>query len=805
MADISIRLKADFAQADKEFHSLKMTTEEASKVMQKFRDEFRTEQIDKFIERNRLGATAVKATQGTVASLGAESKGLQREIERLIKKGLAPESEQMEKLRNEYGRTKTELNNLTAATNKTTAAFGENSSVFGAKFAAGFTLVQGAIRKASSALSSFVSYATEMDSLRASFSTVFGDGEAMFKTVQSLAEQSTIKTKDLAMGIQSLGLAFEGNIPSIVESNAMLQDLALGNTGTYNTLVREFVQVLNTNKMTYENIKSMSNTGVPVLKLLENQTGKTAEELMKMASAGQISTDIMIDAFRGATSEGGMFFEGQQKQAQSIGGLYESLTERVQNFFLNMWNSSGGAIASILQGVHTLFDNIEGYIPIVAGIAVAFGAWAVVPGLIGTITQGFIALRAALTTANFTAVFTGMLNPINLAAVAIGALTAGIVQYSRNSRTIVNAQNEYNAALKNGVFSSEEYQKSLANKSKKELEDSINTVKAAKALAVKRYEAGLAMSGLGGYVETDKDRENFAKQLAKFDTQVAEHQKAMKKIENQQAQHDAMMKKLSQSSRMTPVAAAGGGGKEKDELTRLADLAKAYEKFYGDRATLQEGYIETRFAAIELEAERMQEAGQLEIDTHQWAEEEKTRLTREFASQRAQIATKGALMLTSTMGGAFNDIATLMENLGQDSKAFVIGARAIAISEATINSYLAFTKALAELTPPWSYAVAASSLAMGLAKVAAIASTPIKAETGLKDYIVPQGFNNDKFPVMAKSGETVNVTPRGEEATSEQTIVVNIEGKTLFSLINSGIKNGQINISRSNVGRRVYA
>ncbi|KRP85835.1 hypothetical protein AOQ72_04115 [Bradyrhizobium yuanmingense] len=47
-------------------------------------------------------------------------------------------------------------------------------------------------------------------------------------------------------------------------------------------------------------------------------------------------------------------------------------------------------------------------------------------------------------------------------------------------------------------------------------------------------------------------------------------------------------------------------------------------------------------------------------------------------------------------------------------------AKAFGIIEATINTYTAFTKALAAAPPPFNYALAAGTLAAGLAKVAAI-------------------------------------------------------------------------------------
>ena len=36
------------------------------------------------------------------------------------------------------------------------------------------------------------------------------------------------------------------------------------------------------------------------------------------------------------------------------------------------------------------------------------------------------------------------------------------------------------------------------------------------------------------------------------------------------------------------------------------------------------------------------------------------------------------------------------------------------------------------------------------------------AANGLSDFVVPPGFPNDSFPINVTSGETVNVSPRGQ-------------------------------------------
>lgn len=81
--------------------------------------------------------------------------------------------------------------------------------------------------------------------------------------------------------------------------------------------------------------------------------------------------------------------------------------------------------------------------------------------------------------------------------------------------------------------------------------------------------------------------------------------------------------------------------------------------------------------------------------------------------------------------GAAGGFAQLANEMGKSSeKMFRIG-QALGIVEATINTYVAFTKALASAAPPFNYIAAAGVLAAGIAKVIAIKSQqPPKMATG---------------------------------------------------------------------------
>lgn len=104
-------------------------------------------------------------------------------------------------------------------------------------------------------------------------------------------------------------------------------------------------------------------------------------------------------------------------------------------------------------------------------------------------------------------------------------------------------------------------------------------------------------------------------------------------------------------------------------------------------------------------------------------------------------------------------VATLGSNLvqlsqGNSKELFIVG-KALGIASATISSYLAFTKALANPPgPPFSYVQAAAALTSGLLQVSKISSTTFTPAVHGIDKVPGIGFK-DNFPAVLQPGEAV--------------------------------------------------
>jgi len=102
MAEVSLKIKSDFEQAQKDLYDLRMNSDKAREAAKKFSESFTGEQIDKFLAKTKLTGAAIAVTKGEMASITKQTNMLKAEMERLIKLGLDPQSVHIQKLRNEY-------------------------------------------------------------------------------------------------------------------------------------------------------------------------------------------------------------------------------------------------------------------------------------------------------------------------------------------------------------------------------------------------------------------------------------------------------------------------------------------------------------------------------------------------------------------------------------------------------------------------------------------------------------------------------------------------------------------------------
>jgi chromosome segregation ATPase len=116
MADLSIRIKADTVSAVQQFDELARSSKTVEEQIRKTAESFKTESTQEFIDRQKLAGAAITATRGELASITAQTKAYEKNIESMIKSGISPEDSAVTKLQTELEALRGRQENLTRST-----------------------------------------------------------------------------------------------------------------------------------------------------------------------------------------------------------------------------------------------------------------------------------------------------------------------------------------------------------------------------------------------------------------------------------------------------------------------------------------------------------------------------------------------------------------------------------------------------------------------------------------------------------------------------------------------------------------
>jgi tape measure domain-containing protein len=154
------------------------------------------------------------------------------------------------------------------------------------------------------------------------------EGARNFERLVEFSARTPFQLQDLARAqnmLQGFGLAADEAFDSL----SMIGDIAAVSGGSIQGIGIAFGQAAAEGRLMTRDIRQLINQGVPAIKLLADTMNVAESEVLSLAEEGRISFDILQQAFRDATQDGGMFADGMAKQAKTIAGLFSTLKDNV--------------------------------------------------------------------------------------------------------------------------------------------------------------------------------------------------------------------------------------------------------------------------------------------------------------------------------------------------------------------------------------------------------------------------------------------------------------------------------------------
>lgn len=230
------------------------------------------------------------------------------------------------------------------------------------------------------------------------FSVILGGDEAAKGLIDDIAEYSKktpyekLGLGDAAKTMLGFGIAQEKIMPNL----KMIGDIAMGDAAKMDSLALAFSQISSAGKLQGQDLMQLINAGFNPLGVMAKQTGKSMAELKDDMARGAISAEMVEDAFRAATSEGGQFYGMADKMSETVGGKLSTMMDNLNDLFLKLFNIIQPilmpAIDLLIFGFTAIGDGIEWFMQ-----AIEDGnPWLIaLSSLIAGVSAGLIAFKIA--------------------------------------------------------------------------------------------------------------------------------------------------------------------------------------------------------------------------------------------------------------------------------------------------------------------------------------------------------------------------------------------------------------------------
>lgn len=234
-----------------------------------------------------------------------------------------------------------------------TAAFKINN-IFGA--------VQNTIGKVSGAIEKVIEVGSTNELQKMNMTTLFkGNAEAAEEMFSKISEygKRTVYDKTGLIDAQKTMMSFGLSGKKSFETLKQIGDIAMGDKQKMQSLALAFSQATSAGKLQGQDLMQLINAGFNPLQTISERTGESLVSLKEKMSKGQISAEMLAQAFKWATDENGLFYEGAMKAGTTTAGMIGQLQDSFDELLINIFSKSKPIIDACLE----IATNVLGKIP----------------------------------------------------------------------------------------------------------------------------------------------------------------------------------------------------------------------------------------------------------------------------------------------------------------------------------------------------------------------------------------------------------------------------------------------------------
>lgn len=202
-----------------------------------------------------------------------------------------------------------------------------------------------ALGMATSATKKFVDSSLEaygkMEKLSVNMEVVYGSrsqSNEAFGKIQQYATKSPFgvaQTTEMAVLLKQSGV-YASELQSTLE---MIGDVSSGNEEKMKRIANNYAQIQAIGKASMLDMRQFAYAGLPIYEEVAKNLQVSQKELRRMIGDGEVTAEIIEQAFKNMTSEGGMFYKSVNKGSQTMAARQINL-EDIKNISLSEWGKS---------------------------------------------------------------------------------------------------------------------------------------------------------------------------------------------------------------------------------------------------------------------------------------------------------------------------------------------------------------------------------------------------------------------------------------------------------------------------------
>lgn len=203
--------------------------------------------------------------------------------------------------------------------------------------------------------------ASDLEQQNVAFTTLLGSAskaKALIGELRDLAAFTPFSQSDLIQNAKLL-LNFGVQSKDVTDTLSRLGDVASGDANKLNSLTLAFAQSASAGRLNGQDLLQMINAGFNPLQEIAEKTGKSMAQLRKEMEQGRIGIDQVKGAFVSATSEGGRFYQMNQKQSETLAGQWSTLQDNIEVFLTKLGQIEAKPIKELVGGLNELLTLLN--------------------------------------------------------------------------------------------------------------------------------------------------------------------------------------------------------------------------------------------------------------------------------------------------------------------------------------------------------------------------------------------------------------------------------------------------------------